>query len=135
MRSTVIAIVTIAIALPAAAGSIQKWVDEEGQVHYGDAPPGHARTEEVQIFDNAIEGDRTTNLRSEEEERYRQIEQREAYERRAQEREQVRDDYRALREEQDKRRQCQEFARIEAIYGHGRRANNATRQQRLMGCP
>ncbi|MDZ7754470.1 MAG: DUF4124 domain-containing protein [Gammaproteobacteria bacterium] len=135
MRSTVIAIIALTIALPATAGSIKKWVDEEGQVHYGDAPPDHARTEEVQIFDNAIEGDRRTNLRSKEEERHRQIEQREAYERRAQEREQVRDDYRALREEQDKRRQCQEFARIETIYGHGRRANNAIRQQRVMGCP
>ena len=31
------------------AGSIQKWVDEEGNVHYGDAPPTSAKTESVHV--------------------------------------------------------------------------------------
>lgn len=124
MRSTVIVIITLAVSLPAAGGSIKKWVDEDGQVHYGDAPPDHARTEEIQVFDNSIGGKRRTNLSDEEMEHIRRLEEREAYEARRRERQQMRDDYRALREEQDKRRQCQELARIEAIYGSGKRANN-----------
>lgn len=31
------------------AGSIQKWVDEDGNVHYGDAPPTSAQTESVHV--------------------------------------------------------------------------------------
>ena len=32
------------------AGSIQKWVDDEGNVHYGDAPPVSAKTKEVKVL-------------------------------------------------------------------------------------
>ncbi len=32
------------------AGSIHKWVDEEGNVHYGDAPPVSAKTENVRVL-------------------------------------------------------------------------------------
>jgi len=32
------------------AGSIQKWVDDEGNVHYGDAPPISAKTKEVRVI-------------------------------------------------------------------------------------
>ncbi len=31
------------------AGSIHKWVDEDGNVHYGDSPPASAKTEGVRI--------------------------------------------------------------------------------------
>jgi hypothetical protein len=31
------------------AGSIQKWVDENGDVHYGDAPPLSTKTENVRV--------------------------------------------------------------------------------------
>jgi hypothetical protein len=31
------------------AGTIHKWVDEEGNVHYGDAPPVAAKTEGVRV--------------------------------------------------------------------------------------
>ena len=31
------------------AGSIHKWVDEEGNVHYGDSPPAQAKTEGVRV--------------------------------------------------------------------------------------
>jgi len=31
------------------AGTIQKWVDENGNVHYGDAPPVKAKTESVRV--------------------------------------------------------------------------------------
>lgn len=32
------------------AGNILKWVDEEGNVHYGDAPPVSAKTEPVKVI-------------------------------------------------------------------------------------
>ena len=32
------------------AGSIQKWVDDEGNVHYGDAPPVSAKTKEIKVI-------------------------------------------------------------------------------------
>ena len=32
------------------AGSIQKWVDDDGNVHYGDAPPISAKTKEVKVL-------------------------------------------------------------------------------------
>ena len=31
------------------AGSIHKWVDEEGNVHYGDSPPAKVKTEGVRV--------------------------------------------------------------------------------------
>ena len=31
------------------AGSIQKWVDDDGNVHYGDAPPIDTQTESVRV--------------------------------------------------------------------------------------
>ena len=31
------------------AAGIQKWVDENGQVHYGDSPPASAATESIRI--------------------------------------------------------------------------------------
>ena len=31
------------------AAGIQKWVDEDGQVHYGDSPPAKAQTESVRV--------------------------------------------------------------------------------------
>ena len=32
------------------AGSIHKWVDDDGNVHYGDAPPVSAKTENVRVL-------------------------------------------------------------------------------------
>ncbi len=32
------------------AGAIQKWVDDEGNVHYGDAPPADTKTESVRVL-------------------------------------------------------------------------------------
>ena len=32
------------------AGSIHKWVDEDGNVHYGDAPPVTAKTENIRVL-------------------------------------------------------------------------------------
>ena len=37
------------IANPATAGSIKKWIDAEGNVHFGDAPPAARSAEEVEL--------------------------------------------------------------------------------------
>ncbi len=31
------------------AGAIKKWVDEDGNVHYGDAPPVSAKTQDIRV--------------------------------------------------------------------------------------
>ena len=38
------------ITLPLHAGTIKKWVDEDGNVHYGDSPPVSAKTENVRVL-------------------------------------------------------------------------------------
>ena len=38
------------VSVPLQAGTIKKWVDEEGNVHYGDAPPISAKTENVRVL-------------------------------------------------------------------------------------
>ena len=39
----------ILISSSAYAGSIHKWVDEEGNTHYGDAPPASVTTKELRV--------------------------------------------------------------------------------------
>jgi len=39
----------ILISSSAYAGSIHKWVDEEGNTHYGDAPPNSVTTQELRV--------------------------------------------------------------------------------------
>ena len=41
---------TLLISMPLQAGAIKKWVDEDGNVHYGDAPPVTAKTEDVRVL-------------------------------------------------------------------------------------
>lgn len=47
MRYSVFLILLASMSLK--AGSIHKWVDEEGNVHYGDSPPVSAKTEGVRV--------------------------------------------------------------------------------------
>ena len=44
-----ICLIPVLLSASAMAGSIHKWVDEEGNVHYGDAPPVSAKTESVRV--------------------------------------------------------------------------------------
>ena len=39
----------ILISSSAYAGSIQKWVDDEGNTHYGDIPPTSVHTQEIRV--------------------------------------------------------------------------------------
>ena len=41
---------TLLVSMPLHAGSIKKWVDEDGNVHYGDAPPVSASTQDVRVL-------------------------------------------------------------------------------------
>ena len=36
-------------SMPVHAGAIKKWVDEEGNVHYGDTPPTTAKTQDIRV--------------------------------------------------------------------------------------
>ena len=47
MRYFIFLILMVSTSL--SAGTIQKWVDENGNVHYGDAPPVSAKTEKVRV--------------------------------------------------------------------------------------
>ena len=47
MRYFIYLILMVSTSL--SAGTIQKWVDENGNVHYGDAPPVSAKTEKVRV--------------------------------------------------------------------------------------
>ncbi len=44
-----ICLISVLLSASVAAGTIHKWVDEEGNVHYGDAPPVRAKTESVRV--------------------------------------------------------------------------------------
>ncbi len=48
MRLALVSILLLAGSVQ--AGSIHKWVDEDGNVHYGDAPPVTAVTESVRVL-------------------------------------------------------------------------------------
>ena len=38
------------VTVPLQAGTIKKWVDEEGNVYYGDSPPVSVKTENVRVL-------------------------------------------------------------------------------------
>ena len=40
---------TLLLSLPLHAGAIKKWVDEEGNVSYGDSPPVKAKAEDIRV--------------------------------------------------------------------------------------
>lgn len=40
----------LVFSLPLQAGTIKKWVDEEGNVYYGDSPPLSVKTENVRVL-------------------------------------------------------------------------------------
>jgi len=47
MRYLIFLILVVSTSLH--AGTIQKWVDENGNVHYGDAPPVSTKTENISV--------------------------------------------------------------------------------------
>jgi hypothetical protein len=69
------------LGLPATAGSIYRWVDEQGQVHFGDKPPVGVQAKHEEI--RPATGDHTASsggLRAGERARLGEIEQRESRE-------------------------------------------------------
>ena len=40
----------LAISTSLTAGTIHKWIDEDGNVHYGDTPPVSSKTESVRVL-------------------------------------------------------------------------------------
>ena len=41
--------ILMCLSFSVSAGSIHKWVDENGNVHYGDAPPVSAKTKQLKV--------------------------------------------------------------------------------------
>lgn len=49
LRFGVLAVAGMIMAVPATSAGVQKWIDANGQVHYGDAPPPGANTQAVRV--------------------------------------------------------------------------------------
>lgn len=45
--STIIMLLCLTFAVPSVAGQLFKWVDEQGNIHYGDHPPQNANLESI----------------------------------------------------------------------------------------
>lgn len=43
-------LLAVLVTAPLQAGTIKKWVDEEGNVHYGDSPPLSVKTENIRVL-------------------------------------------------------------------------------------
>jgi glutaredoxin len=55
MRSTLLTVLALLLALPA-AGQVYKWIDSNGKAHYGDSPPGDVKNERLRIDVRSHEG-------------------------------------------------------------------------------
>lgn len=53
MKRTALVIVAFLCAHALQAGGIKKWIDADGKVHFGDAPPPEQKTRRIQVRDPA----------------------------------------------------------------------------------
>lgn len=49
-----ILLVASQVAYLASAGTVKKWVDANGKVHFGDAPPDYARAQDLEVKNQKI---------------------------------------------------------------------------------
>ncbi|MFN0038732.1 MAG: DUF4124 domain-containing protein [Burkholderiales bacterium] len=50
-------VLTLAVCLPFPAGAeLYKWVDQDGKVHYSDAPPPNRKSNRIELKNNSISG-------------------------------------------------------------------------------
>ncbi|MGB7932192.1 MAG: DUF4124 domain-containing protein [Gammaproteobacteria bacterium] len=49
MKNLVGITIGLVLSVPAAAGSVYRWVDEQGQVHFGDKPPAGATVTQKEV--------------------------------------------------------------------------------------
>lgn len=61
MRVAIFLTLLIAVCLAASGSEVYKWVDEEGNVHYGDTPPENVESERVPIDVAPPPGDGSTS--------------------------------------------------------------------------
>ena len=64
MIRSCLVLVLLLISTVATAGSIHKWTDKNGKVHFGDRPPAGVKTENVTVKPNVYESTSTERLSS-----------------------------------------------------------------------
>ena len=128
----IVGVALAGLALGATAQGIHKWVDADGVVHYGSSPPASGRSStEVQVQDSSFGG---SGLRPGEREMLRRIEQDEYVRDRERSMQRSDDAFYQHREERQKARQCERYARMAASENQRNRMTGI-RQGRLNNCP
>jgi len=128
IKYLVICLAMLASAASTASG-VQKWTDENGNVHYGDSPPTGTKSREITV-DSAPSNN---GLRPEEARQLRLIESRENYFRSRRNYKDDRDTYYKERQRRDDNlARCRDLDRK---YSSGRhRKGEIVAQQRRLGC-
>ncbi len=55
MRCFRLTVALLVLAMPAVAGDIHRWTDEEGNIHFGDRPPASVDSEAISVKPNVYE--------------------------------------------------------------------------------
>lgn len=111
------------------AGTVEKWVDESGNVHYGDKPPVGTSSKQVEV----APAPRGSGLRPDEKRQLRRIEAQETNNRSRRYNENDRDTYyKQVQKRDDELFRCRELDRQ---YNSGRYRKGAiVAQKRQLGC-
>jgi len=115
----------IVLSLPAAAGDVYRWVDEHGQVHFGDRPPARAQATSQPLLPTAPDTPEENGLRAGERARLRKIEReerREAADRIAREKQAAADEQRRARQADRNAQRCDDYRRRISEYKRRLRA-------------
>lgn len=129
IRNCVVVFLVMLTSASLTAGSVQKWVDENGNVHYGDKPPTGIQSKQIEVAPAPA----ASGLRPEEARQLRRIESRETNSRSRRDYESDRDTYYKERQKRDDNLfRCRELDRR---YSSGRyRKGEIVAQQRRLGC-
>jgi hypothetical protein len=102
------------LSVPAAGGDVYRWVDDRGQVHFGDRPPLQAQATRLPILPAATGVPAEDGLRPGERARLREIEQRESREtaeKKAREKQAAEDEKRRARQAKRDAQRCVDYRR------------------------
>jgi hypothetical protein len=111
----------IVLSFPAAAGDVYRWVDDRGQVHFGDRPPATPQP----LLPTAPDTPEENGLRAGERVRLREIEReerREAADRIAREKQAAADEQRRARQADRDAQRCADYRRRISEYRRRLRA-------------
>jgi hypothetical protein len=100
------------LSVPATAGDVYRWVDDQGQVHFGDRPPLRAQGTRQPTIAAGADAPAKSGLRDGERVRLREIEQRErreAADRKAREKRAAAEENRRVRQAERDARRCADY--------------------------